>query len=223
MYYKYPRTYHVNWSPGTTSDDKILHDLTPFRGIKMIGTLKMDGENTNLYSDHIHARSIDSKDHESRSWIKGLWGSIRHQIPEEWRICGENLYAKHSLEYNNLETYFQVFSIWNELNECLSWDHTKMISESLGLKTVDEIGGPFYFDEILMKSMTNSLDTTKNEGIVFRNVESFNYDTFANNVCKWVRKNHITTDEHWMFQKIIPNKLRSYGDETTSQAVEKTI
>lgn len=208
MYYKYPRTYHVNWSPGTTSDDKIIHDLSPFKRKIMIATLKMDGENTNLYPDHIHARSIDSKDHESRSWIKGLWGSIKHEIPEGWRICGENLYAKHSVPYSDLETYFMVFSIWNEKNECLSWDETKLMCEMLKLKTVPEFRDEFLFNEVIMKGLSDAVDPNTQEGLVFRNVDSFHYDDFSSNVCKWVRKNHITTDEHWMFQKVVPNKLK---------------
>ncbi|MEL7307213.1 MAG: RNA ligase family protein, partial [Pseudomonadota bacterium] len=40
-------------------------------------------------------------------------------------MCGENLYARHSISYNNLPSYFMAFSVWNELNQCLSWQDTK--------------------------------------------------------------------------------------------------
>ncbi len=205
-YFKYPRTMHLPWSPGTTSDDKIMHDISPLLGKTVVITEKMDGENTNLYSDRIHARSIDSKDHDSRHWVKGLWGGIKNEIPEGWRICGENLYAKHSLYYEELPTYFMVFSIWNENNVCLSWDETVSICGMLNLVHVPVID-IITFDEGYLRKLSNNLDLTKTEGYVVRNIESFGYDEFGDNVAKWVRAKHVTTDEHWMFQQIVPNKL----------------
>ena len=35
------------------------------------------------------------------------------------------------------------------------------------------------------------------EGVVVRNASLFHNDDFADNVMKWVRKGHVTTDEHW--------------------------
>jgi hypothetical protein len=35
------------------------------------------------------------------------------------------------------------------------------------------------------------------EGIVIRNAEEFENENFADNVMKWVRKDHVTTDKHW--------------------------
>lgn len=207
MYFKYPRTLHLPWSLGSTSDDKFMSDTEYFNGKRIVITEKMDGENTNMYSDKIHARSIDSNHHESRNWVKGLWGSIKHDIPEGWRICGENLYAKHSLFYENLETYFMVFSIWNEKNECLSWDDTINVCNMLNLKTVPVIG-IMDFDEGYLRNLANMFDTGMKEGYVIRNMESFHFDDFSNNVGKWVRPKHVQTDQHWMFDMIIPNKLK---------------
>jgi ATP-dependent RNA circularization protein (DNA/RNA ligase family) len=207
QYYKYKRTYHLPWSPGTTSDDKIMHDITPIFGKNIVITEKMDGENTNMYSDRIHARSIDSKDHDSRHWVKGLWGSIKNEIPDGWRICGENLYAKHSLYYEELSTYFMVFSIWNEHNQCLSLNDTLDVCRMLNLAFVPIID-TITFDEKYLRNLASKLDINKTEGYVIRNVESFDYNEFDKNVAKWVRAKHVTTDEHWMFQQIVPNKLK---------------
>lgn len=63
------------------------------------------------------------------------------------------------------------------------------------------------FDESYLRQLSNNLDTNKVEGYVLRNVESFGYDEFGDNVAKWVRAKHVTTDQHWMFQQIVPNKL----------------
>ena len=59
-YYKYPRTPHLPWSPGKTNDDKVLKDTSHFLGKEIVMSLKMDGEATTLYNNHMHARSIDS-------------------------------------------------------------------------------------------------------------------------------------------------------------------
>ena len=35
------------------------------------------------------------------------------------------------------------------------------------------------------------------EGVVIRIADEFSIDDFSKCVCKWVRPNHVTTDEHW--------------------------
>lgn len=207
-YHKYNRTYHFPWSLGTTSDDRFVDDMEPFNGMQGIITEKMDGENTNMYPDRIHARSIDSLDHDSRHWVKGLWGQIKHEIPDGWRICGENLYAKHSIFYEDLPTYFMVFSIWDEFNKCLSWSETEDMCGMLNLQTVPVIA-KMEFNENYLRTLANKMDMNSSEGYVFRNTEGFRYEDFTKNVAKYVRAKHVQTDKHWMTQVIIPNKLKS--------------
>src|SRR5436853_1749667 len=117
---KYPRTPPLSWSPGKTSDDdRVLSNTKHFEGKEVVITEKMDGENTNMYTDYLHARSINYRPHASRDWVKKLHSSLAHLIPTDWRLCGENVYARHSLAYENLESYFYLFSIWNDQNICL--------------------------------------------------------------------------------------------------------
>ena len=56
---KYPRTWHLPWSPGATADDRVLDSVSHFYGREIVVTTKMDGECTTMYSDFLHARSID--------------------------------------------------------------------------------------------------------------------------------------------------------------------
>lgn len=213
MKIKYPRTKHLPWSPGATSDDKILVDTSCFEGKMVVITEKMDGENSTLARDYYHARSLDSKDHSSRSWIKQFHASIKNDIPEGWRICGENLYAKHSIGYDNLKSYFYCFSIWDDTNYCLSWRDTVEFCEMLGIEHV-----PVLRDEFLWQERTPRLigeytigglfaDGKDHEGYVVRNANGFLYENFGDNVAKWVRENHVVTDTHWMHSEVIPNKL----------------
>ncbi|MGK0291519.1 MAG: hypothetical protein ACI86H_002987 [bacterium] len=202
--YKYPRTPHLPWSPSFTSDDLHNKNLSNFEGKEVVVTEKMDGENTSMYFDYIHARSIDGRHHPSRDWVKQLHGMIAHQIPKGWRICGENVYAKYSVSYKNLKSYFYLFSIWDESNQCLSWKDTIEWADLLGL----EIPTIFYqgiWNQKKIKSIqVNSQDC---EGYVVRVAYSFLYQDFQNSTAKWVRPNHVQTDKHWMHSEITPNQL----------------
>ena len=206
---KYPSTPHVPWSPGGSSDDSFLIDIEHFRGKEIVVTEKMDGENTSMYRDTIHARSLDGRHHPSRDWVKSLHGTICHEIPEGWRFCGENLYARHSIPYFDLRSYFYLFSIWNEANQALSWDDTIEWAEVLDLELVPV----FYrgeFDETMLQEM--EIDTVSCEGYVIRLADPFSFDDFSTSLAKWVRTGHVQTDQHWMFAEIIPNELANADD-----------
>lgn len=198
-YVKYPRSWHLPWSQGQTKDDRTLEDCSNFEGREVVVTSKMDGENTTIYKDYIHARSIDGRHHWSRDWVKNLQGRIGYEIPDGWRICGENLYAEHSIGYSDLESYFMVFSIWNENNECLSWQETVDYCDILGLKTVPVLYAGVW-DEKLVRSLWTEKDRETHEGYVVRLARSYSYFEFNKSLAKFVRANHVSSENHhWMF------------------------
>jgi hypothetical protein len=203
--FKYPRSFHLPFSEGCSSDDKKLLSIEHFIGKEIVMSQKMDGENSTLMKECIYARSLDSVDHPSQHWLKGFWSTFNYNIPEDWRICGENLYAKHSIPYTNLITYFEVFSIWNENNICLSWDDTEDWCKLLGLTTVPVIWRGI-FDENFLRNY--KFDTEKQEGYVIRLVDNFSYDDFDISLAKFVRSNHVTSSKHWKQEKVIPNTLK---------------
>lgn len=206
-YVKYPRTLHLPWSEGQTKDDRTLSNCDIFKDKEVVVTIKMDGENSTVYKDYCHARSLDSKDHWSRSWIKNLQAKIGHELPDKWRLCGENLFAKHSIKYDNLKDYFYLFSIWNEKNVCLSWDETKQYAEILGLTMVEEIYRGI-FDENVIRKLYSSFDRNKVEGYVVRNVSEYHYKDFQKNVAKFVRKEHVGTSHHWFHTSTEKNLIK---------------
>lgn len=205
---KYPRTLHLPWSPGMHGDDRMHHTTSQWEGKEVVVGIKMDGENTSMYQDHIHARSVNSRSHPSRNWVKSLWSQFCGDIPVGWRICGENMYAKHSIHYDNLPSYLLGFSIWNDKNVCLSWDETLEWFELLGITPVKIIYEGLY-DENLIKDLTHQLDFKKDEGYVMRIRDEFHYNDFRKYVGKFVRHDHVMTVKHWMHgQAIVPNKLK---------------
>ena len=204
--HKYPRTYHLQYSPGATSDDKTLQNHDGFIGKRVIVTLKLDGENTTIGKNYMHARSLDSANHPSRNWVKGFASTFQHYIGKDQRICGENVYARHSLAYENLESYFYGFSFWQDLI-CANWDFTISIFERWGITPVEVIYDGIY-DEDKIRNLIESLDFTKVEGAVVRVADDFGYSDFNTYVGKYVRPNHVTTEDHWAHQTIIPNGLK---------------
>ena len=206
---KYPRTYHLPWS-NLLKDDRMLSDDSNFIGKRVICSLKMDGENVSMYNDYIHARSLESSTHETRNWVKGLWSRISYMLDDNMRICGENLYAVHSIKYDKLPSYFMMFSMWID-NTCLSWDETLEYAEVLGLYTV-----PVIYDGIYDKSAI--LEAFKpyeklNEGYVIRIADHFNYIDFRRSVAKYVRPEFRqvvnNSHGHWISKKIDVNQLDS--------------
>lgn len=189
------------------ADDKISADVSHMTNHRVVVTEKMDGENTTMTSEYIHARSVDSKHHESRAWVKNFWSSRRHRIPEGWRICGENMFAQHSIPYNNLPGYFMGFSIWNAGNMCLSWDETTVWFEMLDIPAVPVLYDGIYDEEELLALATPEILLGR-EGYVARTAHRFHFEHFKESVRKYVRKNHVQTDEHWMFRSIIRNGLK---------------
>ncbi len=207
-HYKYPRTPHLPWSEGTDDEDKILSSIDHFENKGVVVTLKYDGENFSLYHDFLHARSADSRDHLSRHWLKAFHSQIRELIPESYRVCGENLFAKHSIYYEDLESYFYGFSIWRN-DFCLDWNSTAQMFTTIGIIPVKVI----YYDIFDKAKIISAYAPYKerHEGYVIRLAGSFKYNEFDKSVAKFVRKDHIQTDKHWMFSKITKNKLKEGG------------
>lgn len=208
-YFKYPRTFHIPDSPGATSDDKILDNLDFFTNKEVVVTEKMDGENTTIYNDSFHARSIDSRHHLSQSYVKQFSSTLSYNMTDDERICGENVYAKHSIFYENLSDYFLGFSLWND-EVCADWNTTLIRFKELGIKTVPILyQGIFNINKIIStyKSYTENIQREV-EGFVIRTIDSFTLEDFHKSVAKYVRLNHVISDKHWKNDIIIPNKLK---------------
>ena len=200
---KFPRTYHLPWSPGLGKGDRVLttDDMRLFLGQEVVVTEKMDGENTTMYRDHIHARSLDSAGGPERDWVKRIWGEVGWQIPEGWRVCGENLFEKHTIGYDALASYFMVFSIWTDTNTALSWDDTVEWAALLGLQTV-----PVLWRGTYDRGPIEALYTTRSEdheGYVVRRAGPIPYRQYRRAVGKYVRAGHINEERHVQSRRIL--------------------
>jgi len=215
-YKKYPKMKHLPWSKSVTNDDKKLDDVHHFEQMEEVVVMeKLDGECTTMYRDHIHARSIDSKHHPSRSVVKSIHADIRYKIDSNMAIVGENMYAKHSIFYDKLTADFYVFAIYHQWNNgsitLLSWEDTKDYAEYLELNICPELYRGSWNEEMIRACWNGKSfygDTSK--GYVVRNTYDFNYNSFSDNIAKYVRENHVQTDKNWFFQPMIKNELEGH-------------
>ena len=218
---KYPRTFHLPWSLGATDDDKTHTEEAidkMFGGKEVIVTEKMDGENTTIYSSgECHARSTSSQGHPSRDYVKGKAREIGCMgAPEGWRFMGENLYAKHSIEYDLLPDYFVLFGVADASNTARSWDEVEEWASLLDIPHAPVVWrGRWDTDKVMGLYPFKSMLTSKGpaEGYVVRVAGAFPMANFDKYVAKFVRKNHVQPDsEHWMHQTVQPNKRRTASE-----------
>lgn len=206
---KHAKTPHLPWSLGIGSDDKVIKSLDGFLGRQVVVSEKMDGESTSIYRDGLHARSLDSGHHPSRTRVKALQASIASSIPKDWRIVGENLQAKHSIHYSVLPNYFLVFAIFDESNTALSWDATVSFCEALGLDLVPTLYEGVWDEDLVRRCQSGvSQFDGDQEGYVVRIADSIAFDDWGLLVAKYVRAGHVQADaEHWMNIEMVPNLL----------------
>ncbi|CAG7580621.1 MAG: putative RNA ligase [uncultured marine phage] len=220
---KYGRTFHFPFSPGTTSDDRTNFDWWEDfkRLVEVVITEKLDGENSCINSIGVFSRSHAAPNMNPWSThLKEKRALILKDIEEgELEIFGENLYAIHSIEYKDIDEHFYVFGI-RVGDEWLSWEETEEICYLLDLKTVPVIGvyktsdfdSPEDFVNLVMsivgeESTFGSKDSATDEdctmeGVVVRTSDSYKATVGgqidSQNVFKYVRENHVKTDEHWV-------------------------
>lgn len=195
---KYPRTPHLPFSEGATSDDKWMSPsgLAHLRsGIDLVVTEKMDGGNMTMSRDFIHARSLDASSQPWDSRAKALWASIRWNIPEGMRISGESVYARRSVTYEHLQGPFLVFGAWMG-DTLLGWDETVEWAELLNLPTVPVLyRGDSFEDAACAWSKVRT--PSNSEGFVIRDANEFDYKDFSEHIAKYVRAGHVQTSADW--------------------------
>lgn len=213
---KYNRTFHLPWSPGATSDDKIAKDISTILNQPIIITEKMDGSNTSLEAGGCYARTHASPpNHPSFNALKALHAQIKTQIDEGIQIFGEWCYALHSIPYNELPGFFLAFAVRDLKKESwLSWEDVELWASEISVPTVPVLFKGTVTSEEELKNITESLmnfDSKcggQREGVVVRLQSQFNNNDFASSVMKYVRANHIQSSDHWKTQEIVKNKIK---------------
>ncbi|MGH1337317.1 MAG: RNA ligase family protein [Aureispira sp.] len=198
---KYGRTYHLPFSKGVTNDDRVCWNWEAVLEQEILITEKLDGENTCLKADGVYARSHAST--TRNPWAKNawaIWERIGHSLGR-LEIFGENLYGIHSIEYEQLPAHFFVLGIRDE-GRWLAWEEVVFYAECLDLFTVPLLEQGCFSQEELGTAIAHIMSYGSAfggacEGIVLRPSSGFSVEKFPQKVLKYVRENHVKTDEHW--------------------------
>ncbi len=202
---KYLRTFHLPSSENLQNDDRKMETTEFIVGQDVVITEKLDGEGDSLLKDKFHARSEDGVYKPWQSYVKSIWGGIKYQIPDNIQICGENLQAAHSIFYDRLTSYFYVYNIIDlDRKVLLSVDETMNWCKKLDLKYVPILFSGIYDGNFIMPEKSCFGDTI--EGYVVRIKKEIPIDQFGQLCGKWVRKNHVRTNDRWE-TNWKPNKL----------------
>ncbi len=228
---KYPRTFHLPWSPGATKDDRKLVTAEHFLNVPVVVTEKMDGSNLCMTKMAVFARSHNGPPtHESFNVAKSLHAQVCHSIPDGVSVFGEYVFAVHSIRYSELPGYFLVFGVREDsTGKWWDWDTTEALAGELGFPTV-----PVWLKSSQILAPDNKLywkgqyETEKQletetkleylfhnggmghyekcEGYVVRLAGEFT--DFEKSVAKYVRANHVQTDQHWTQKTVEKNLLK---------------
>jgi hypothetical protein len=213
---KYPRTSHLPFSPGGTNDDRRLESLDHFMLEPLVVTEKLDGSNLCMTHDDLFARShAGPPSHPSFDQAKAIHAQVKWNIPHGVSIFGEWCYAVHSIEYQSLPAHFMVFGIRNDVSGIwLSWESVEAQAKLLNLNTVPVLHRfdteiPREFQETVERIAAEpSVYGATREGVVVRFEREFLDSLFHVRCAKWVRANHVQTDDHWKHQEIRKQRLQ---------------
>jgi hypothetical protein len=212
---KYPRSFHLPWSPGGTSDDKRLRDISALVGVEIVITEKCDGSNLTYTRQSVFSRSHSGPPgHPSFNLAKATHARIGHLLSEGISVFCEYCYAVHSIAYAALPDYSLVFGVRDDADGTWwDWDMTAAQAADLGLPTVPLLFRGAVSTEEELRALTEKLAREPStlggsrEGVVVRRAGQFPDSDFPKSLGKWVRKDHVQTDEHWMHQSIVAQKL----------------
>jgi len=212
---KYPRSFHLPWSPGGTSDDKRMVDVSALLGVPIVVTEKCDGSNLTYTSKSVFSRShAGPPSHPSFDLAKATHGRIRHLISDGISVFCEFCYAVHSIAYGGLPAHSLVFGVRDDVRSLWwDWDMVAAQAAELGLPTVPVLHRGVVSGEAELEALTTALagDPSvfggEREGVVVRVAGEFPDAAFSRSLAKWVRADHVRTDDHWLHQPIRPQRL----------------
>jgi hypothetical protein len=196
-------------------DDHYHPDCNFFLGRDVVITEKLDGGICWIADGKVYARSSGAPTREPWfDYVKGRTAPKFYGMPSTLCVVGEDLYGVHSIEYDPLPDTFFLFHVLDRMPENVntpdtkgdkfwSWGAVEELALQYGVNTVpvvhkgrfekvDEIT-EFFMDNVGKRSIYGPI----REGFVMRVAESFPFDEFEFHVTKFVRKNHVQTDEHW--------------------------
>jgi hypothetical protein len=128
-------------------------------------------------------------------------------------LFGEYCYAVHSIVYERLPGYFFLIAVReDEAGEWWAWDRVMDEAGRLGVPAAPELFRGVVSGAAELERLTRRLGAEpsvfggEREGVVVRVARGFSGAEFGEALGKYVRADHVRTDDHWMFQPIRPQR-----------------
>lgn len=207
--WKYPRTLHLLPDSNGWEEGEPLSDLSQINHI--VVTEKMDGENITFTRENVLLRSGGWETHPSRWAAINLWSEVCYLIPDNWKVCGEYLYAQRGIWYQNLESYLYVHSVWDAENVCLSWSETQEWADLLGLPTVNVVDEYLIGTSEHVAHIIGQWQGADIEGLVFREAGDIPLRRWGEAVGKYVFASYpgsLISEVDWRAGRFAMNQLR---------------
>ena len=230
---KYPRTPHLFGSKGT-DDDKHLSEVESREFIadeSLIVEEKIDGTNVGIHftsagqmvlqcRGHLITQGMHPQYDLFKQWTAVKRGVVEARLEDRYILCGEWVYARHSVHYRQLPHYFFEFDIYDKEEEAfLSLEKRLSLIEGAGIETVpvlhqgvigkkarEELIGPSLFDSVFENPVTRRTDNLM-EGLYLRTEAAGAVAGRA----KFVRPEFVEKvkqSTHWQHQAMVPNLLK---------------
>jgi len=175
------------WSKWATNDDKIATTVDKLIGVPIVLTEKMDGSNTSLEREGCFSRShAGAPTHASFDLLKAIHSHIKMAIDPGLQLFGEWCFARHSIEYSELPSYFFLFGI-RDVNENIwyHWEDVQCYANLISAVTV-----PILFEGVVSseKELQQLVESFMNqpsacggirEGVVARVQREFKDNEFS--------------------------------------------
>lgn len=85
----------------------------------------------------VYARTVGAEaSHPSFGPIKQLASQVHYLLPDNIQLFGENMFGIHSIEYDELISYFYLFGVLEDGFKWWSWDHMTELANEIGVPTV---------------------------------------------------------------------------------------
>lgn len=199
---KHPTTPYLDISP---SQGRAMVRSSDFLGCHVTVTEKMDGEIATIYQDgRYHPRSLTYSSHWSRDVVKQLIPGITPAIKPNEMFVFENMYARHTIAYDDLEDYLYLLYIVRN-GMVIGTRETQRIASN----------NKFATPKVLFSGTLRSISQLRElsgykEGYVIRWSNPFPYNELHMFTAKYVVDGFIQEgEEHWRSKPPTRNKLRS--------------
>lgn len=211
---KYPSTPHWPDSESVHRDDSYHTEPEIFVNRPVVITEKLDGGNTCLWNGEVYARSTTAP--SRAGWMAMVrkhhaWKTADPTL-NPFTFYGEDIYGVHSIEYDAVpeDETFRLFAVRQHGSEpdgsqdvILNWNTIVREAQKLGFPLVPVVfQGRFQSIQEITEFFRQELQKPSalggpREGFVMRSVHGFFIPEFPTYICKYVRPNHVQTDEHW--------------------------